>query len=149
MTYEKSTVWAIVGGVALAALLALFVVNGWISGEEEASAFGRWQAIMLVAAGTAFLVWFLNRGALEAGGAGSAASPALLLGTLALVSLPLFSLGLFAILAIPALNYAYINLSTVPVRSEGRKAWLGVAFSVIALVAGTVLCLVSSWRIWP
>jgi hypothetical protein len=149
MSYQQRLIWALGTGLAIAAVTALFVVYGWVSGNSESSAFGRWQAIVLISGAGALLVWYFSRDALEAGEAGSAATPALLWGVLSLVSLPFFSVGLFAVLSVVSFNYAYIVLSIGPVRSEARKAWLGAFLASVALVSGTVLCIVSSWRLWP
>ena len=149
MTLSERFVWSLAAGLALAGLLLLAFTYGWVSGDGRTDAFGDWQLLMLIAAGGAFVTWYTNKDALAAGEAGSAASPALLLGTLALVSLPFYNLGFFAVLAIPALHYAYTNLSIVPIAPVARKAWAGAIFAVIALVIRTILCLTATWQILP
>jgi hypothetical protein len=149
MTYQQRLIWSLIAGLALAGLFELFVVYGWVSGHDEATPFGRWQLIMLIAAAGAVLVWFFHRDALESGGDGSAATPTLVLGALSVASLPVFSLGFFSVLSVAALNYGYTVITVGPVPSQARKAYLGTALAVVGLIAGAVLCITATWRLLP
>ncbi len=140
-TLSRRTLAAATAVLIFVALLFAYVLDVTNNEEGDADVLG-WLIVSAVASVIAavLLMRFVPASESSRDGSNKPARHALILGSLSVITFPVFWTGLPFALAVPALALAPTGKARAPQEGRGREATAAVVLAVVAIVAALVAC---------